>query len=95
MGSDLSGLKFFKPLSDSHLAQHLAMLDIVPTEASYMTKVTLLNNGSPHITRVLRDREDQADLMGNYQSGTAAHALDRVKTVQARAGLDFRKVEGG
>jgi hypothetical protein len=28
VGHEESGLKFFKPLSDSHLAQHLAMLAI-------------------------------------------------------------------
>ena len=40
------GLMFFKPLSDSHLAQHLALLNIVPTEVCYMTKVTSENNGA-------------------------------------------------
>jgi hypothetical protein len=76
------GLMFFKPLSDSHLAQHLALLNIVPTEVCYMTKVTSENNGSPQITRVLRDREEQADMVDNLQSGSAAYTLARVKTVQ-------------
>jgi hypothetical protein len=72
VGHDLFGLKFFKPMSDPHLAQHLAVLAIVPTEVSYVTEVTVQNNGSPQITRVLRDREEQADLVGNIQSGAAA-----------------------
>jgi hypothetical protein len=54
----------------------------VPTEFSYVTKVTLQNNGSPQISRALRDREEQEDLVGSCQSGTAAHILDRVKAVQ-------------
>jgi hypothetical protein len=37
-----------------------------------MTKVTSQNNGSPQITRVLRDREEQADMVDNLQSGSAA-----------------------
>ena len=76
------GLKFFKPLSDSHLDQHFSMLGMVPTDVCYMTKVTSHNHGSPQIARVLRDREDQADMEGGQQSGTVACTLDRVKTVQ-------------
>jgi hypothetical protein len=84
---------FFKPLTDSHLAQHFAMLGIVPSEVCYMTKVTLQNNGSPQITRVLRDREEQADLEGGQQSETGACTLDRVKTVQDLIGL-YEKAAG-
>ena len=76
------GLEFFKPLSDSHLAQHFSMLSIVPTEACYLTKVTSHNHGSPQIARVLRDREDQADRVGGQKCGTGAGTLDRVQTVQ-------------
>jgi hypothetical protein len=76
------GLKFFKPLSDSHLAQHFSMLSIVPTEVCYMTKVTSQNHGSPQIARVLRDREDQADREGGQQSETGAGTPDRVQTFQ-------------
>jgi hypothetical protein len=77
------GFMYFKPLSDSHLAQHFAMLGIVSTEVCYMTKVTSENNGSPQITRVLRDREAQADMVSTLQiSGSAAYTLARVKTVQ-------------
>jgi hypothetical protein len=47
-----------------------------------MTKVTSQNHGSPQIARVLRDREDQADMEGVQQSGTDAYTLDRVKTDQ-------------
>ena len=39
------------------------MLGIVPTEVCYMTKVTSQNNAPPQITRVLRDREEHADMV--------------------------------
>jgi hypothetical protein len=65
------GLMFFKPLTDSHLAQHFAMLSTVPSEVCYMTKVTSQNNESPQITRVLRDREEQADMEGVNNLGLA------------------------
>ena len=42
-----------------------------------MTKVTVQNNGSPQISRVLRDREEQAGLEGGQLSETGAYALDR------------------
>jgi hypothetical protein len=44
------GLMFFKPLSDSHLAQHFAMLGMVPTEVCYMTR----SPGSCEIARSKR-----------------------------------------
>jgi hypothetical protein len=86
------GLMFFKPLSDSHLAQHFSMLGMVPTDVCYMTKVTSHNHGSPQIARVLRDREDQADMEGGQQSGTDACTPDRVKTVQELVGLYEKSV---
>jgi hypothetical protein len=94
VGHEVFGLKYFKALSDPHLAKHLAVLSIVPTAVSYMTKVTVENNGSPQISRVLRDRAEQEDLVGNYHSGAAAHTLDRVKAVQELIST-FEKMRGG
>jgi hypothetical protein len=91
------GLMYFKPLSDSHLAQHFAMLGIVPTEVRYMIKATSENNGSPLITRVLRDREEQADMASTFQrSGSAActlATLARAKAVQDLV-VDYEKSVG-
>jgi hypothetical protein len=42
VGHEEFGLKFFKPLSDAHLAQHIAMLDIVhcaDSRASFLLAV--------------------------------------------------------
>ena len=58
------------------------MLGIVPTEVSYMNKVTSQNIGSPQITEALRDREEQADMTDSLQSGTVACTLARAKAVQ-------------
>jgi hypothetical protein len=63
VGHEVSGLKYVKALSDSHLPQHLAVLAmLVPTTASYMAKATVQNNAPPQISRALRDREEQEDL---------------------------------
>ena len=60
-----------------------------------MTKVTSQNNGSPQISRALRDREEQAEMEGGQQSETGACALpcDRVKTVQDLIGLYEKAAE--